>query len=971
MPALELTIGKVAVSGVSKLAGIGAPTLLGHWSRRRLLAKTAKVHVGPTAIAPYDDVDAGTISAIHQLCNSSEFANYSLSIANALLLRECGGDPENRLRDLKNQFITGLKVSGAAADCSDVAGQVFDALQDAVTKEVAALRDLEKSGLPVGVKNVILRSAAQTAAAESRNNTLIESITSIDQFHAFKTQLRSQISALHRTMRLPHAGTTRQVPYERLFVAPTIDRADQSMLDTDNEITSLTEHCESALRLVILGDPGGGKSTLALKETFDQAASSSADAVVPFLVVLRDYAPHLLNQKMSVMEYLEALCETPYSVKPPEGALEYLLLNGHVTVLFDGLDELLDTSQRRDVVSTVEGFAHRYPTAQIIVTSRRVGYEEAALDDKLFATASLREFEDDQVEAYARKWFSLDESHPRLTQQTLTDSFLVDSIFVRDLRVNPLMLSLMCGIYASEHYIPRNRPDVYEKCALLLFDRWDKQRGIDAPLAFDAHVQGAMRALALWLYPKQESQSGLPRAKLVEFITEYLLAKRFDDHDEAANAAVEFIDFCKGRAWVLTDVGSDLYGFTHRTFLEYFAASQLARLSPSANLLYDELRPHVVAQEWDVVAQLALQILGKNVEDGADDFLRLLCEDKSNWLSASALHAAASFAARSLEFIVPRPPVLRQIVKICVDSTRNVDEIPDYRSAYALNQLLCASAENLPLIDKYLREAVLDELRNSTSRHIPDPLKVMWFAPANAYSSTGLSSNREFWSSDLENRRAEFLPTMLESFDSTAWVAIELAESGHRSILELFTKHGTQCFWEMISVSQSRYLYSKAAQLITYLTSNQSNVRLDKLVSQLHEELPKRRKIWMGLSDDGSSRPALGSQLYWLQDTGFTTIPKDPIKLAVFLMLLLPYLEASPSLGPGLIATAPPLELLSDARTLKLPAQGVRQGLEELKLGREATEFLLEWARRGFSVCSKSLRRTGRTGRPLLPRENE
>ncbi len=32
----------------------------------------------------------------------------------------------------------------------------------------------------------------------------------------------------------------------------------------------------------------------------------------------------------------------------------------------------------------------------------------------------------------------------------------------------------MCDIYRGEGYIPKNRPEVYEKCSELLLKKWDK-----------------------------------------------------------------------------------------------------------------------------------------------------------------------------------------------------------------------------------------------------------------------------------------------------------------------------------------------------------------------------------------------------------------------------------------------------------------------------------------------------------------
>ena len=142
-------------------------------------------------------------------------------------------------------------------------------------------------------------------------------------------------------------------------------------------------------------------------------------------------------------------------------------------------------------------------------------------------------------------------------------------------------------------------------------------------------------------------------------MTDYLLEKRFDDRDTAEDAATQFIDFCKGRAWVLTDVGADTYGFTHRTFLEYFAASPARQERIQAPKRFSLFCfPLFEAGTAEIVPQLAVQILGRSVEDGADDFLEL-CVGRARSPSVAGRRQLSSFSARALEFVVPRPSVLR------------------------------------------------------------------------------------------------------------------------------------------------------------------------------------------------------------------------------------------------------------------------------------------------------------------------
>jgi hypothetical protein len=666
---IEPVLLKAASAGANRAAGWGMRELGSsiRSAKIRRIINDDRLDEGQRrfdALAPEQQARVGTF------LESPQFLHIAYSLATIVIVEKSGRKSEEALAVVKEELEASFQQAAGPDAVSEFSDVIFAALLHVVAVETVSLIPHANSSR---VQAEAVKVVSSIAAAGMRNVQLLQGAFDSAEFLDFESDMRAQVRSLHATMRIPHAGTTRQVPYDRLFITPRLSYSSRSDVNIRPRparqghgvvLDDLLLYCN---RSVILGDPGGGKSTLALKLAFDVAAGNlpAIPARVPFLVVLRDYAQNVRGAtRMSIVEYLEMLCRTPYQINPPKGAIEYLLLNDRALVILDGLDELTDTSLRRDVVQAVEGFAYRYPTTQILVTSRRIGYDEAPLDADFFPVLQLMELSDSQVSSYAENWFLLDEGNTLAERQRLASSFLRDSKFVADLRMNPLMLSLMCGIYATENYIPRNRPEVYEKCALLLFERWDKQRGIQIPMSFDAHVYAAMKSLALYMYSQEKPQ--LRRTELIAFIKAYLLEKRFEDPDVAEAAAEQFIDFCKGRAWVLTDVGEEQYGFTHRTFLEYFSASQLVRLHPSAADLFASLDRRIRAREWDVVAQLALQILGRTVEDGADDFLMLVVQAAATteWSSRASL---LSFASRALHFIVPRPEVLQAIVGSSVD----------------------------------------------------------------------------------------------------------------------------------------------------------------------------------------------------------------------------------------------------------------------------------------------------------------
>lgn len=814
-------IAEVVSAAVTKAAGWSASNV-GRLSRRRGRRKVAETQVRLTSAVLSDD----QVGRLGQYLQSGEFLLAASLYARAYLAADDSTYAEQLFEMANRSIDDSISYWLAEAAKGDLALNIRGALLEQVTLAVDTV------GRTTGFSPTIEAELAKTAAAIVASNVvdtlgrlgLQERLAFID----FAQKYRRLVALKYANMSLPHAGITRRVPYNALFVEPQIEFA-SSQFGAPVEVnetlgaSTVAEAMRRSPRAVILGNPGGGKSTLSQKLVFDISAAEHPDQPdVPFLIVLREYAAHLDGRgRMSLAEYIEYICSSPLELTPPPGAIEYLLSTGRALVVFDGLDELLDTSLRRRVVEAVEGFTNRYPLTSVLVTSRKVGYEDAALDPILFPLAVLGNFSPDQVEKYAANWFSLDESVEKAQQLGLTESFMEDSRFVNDLRVNPLMLALMCGIYASERYIPKNRPDVYEKCANLLLDQWDRQRGIEMALPFDALVQRAMRVLALHMYRNPEGQSGIARSKLVDFMTDYLLAKRFKYREDAEDAANQFLDFCKGRAWVLSEVGADLYSFTHRTFLEYFAASQLVKEFTNAPALYEELRRDISSGNATVVHHLAIQILGKSTEDGAEDFFGLVLKaiegEGESGHGANECH----FLVGSLAFLVVHPTLVEQLMERVVALFLEADWEPADASLRSrlmrvMWELGGIASENAPTVQESLErllltsEASLDKRTRALS--IAANLEI-----ASHDSAYGQHAFNQPWLDWAEGLRAKALVLARLMVSESRWAATELVLEGTLTLGEMVRLHGAKSMF--LNDPEVSFLVNQLPVALAYLAN--------------------------------------------------------------------------------------------------------------------------------------------------------
>ncbi|BCB83701.1 NACHT domain-containing protein [Phytohabitans suffuscus] len=755
----------------------------------------------------------------------------------------------------------GLRHAGFRGErllpCTDL---VFDAL------DIACEHAMTRVGSS-HLDPAVIGAAAHIAAMAARNGRLLSAVPTIAAFHELGERLRDQVRVMHDEFST--ADGARMVPWNQLYVEPEL----MAMVETDPE-PSIGALTAPGRRHVILGDPGAGKSTFVSRLAFDLASARSA--TVPFVLVLREFSEILKREKRRLLDHLVQAARAPYNVEFGPEAVEYLLSNGRAVVIIDGLDEITDMSLRHQVVALVEGFATMYPLVPVVITSRRVGYSHAPLRSSLFRTCQMVPFDDDRVEAYVAKSFVQDPS--------LAAAFLRDSQLVEDLRAVPLLLSLLCAMYTTDQYLPRNRAQVYERCAVTMYERWDDMRGVAVAKKFRG-ARHAVRELAWWLF--QTDSAELPRRRVLASLTRHLGATPGDAQD--------LLDLLAGRVWVLVEVGATevepIYGFVHRTFMEYFAAEHLVENHRSPADLWAALEPHLDDDSWEVVAQLALQLVEID-EDGSGRALVSRAVDGAE--NPTRGLALTGFAARACGTITVDAALADRVVAAALASTLSVpmgDRVRFWRSDPVDSRIRAADA---PL------HALMYDSLEPNLRHIRASLRARLSVLAYERNDIALylirSAGRHYVTAD--ERRvavwtafAEDLQTAHEA-EMTAWRARHpWSAGGHQPVEDLVDSAGAAALYQsdfiLTGSTLPHVLYTASDHgLPGPLGSTADNAhRLrDRLVREPTPWLPGA--VWR---DQQGSMDDVAWELWTLLESEW---PRSGDDLATYLVLFLPYLES-------------------------------------------------------------------------------
>jgi HEAT repeat protein len=456
---------------------------------------------------------------------------------------------------------------------------------------------------------------------------------------------------------------------------------------------------------VVLGDPGAGKSTLMRYLAVEWARQDfpNAEAPIPLLIELRRYIQSkVAGECKNFLEFIHQGSNWVGNLN--QGELDRILEQRRVLVMFDGLDEVVERGQRGNVLKAIHGFSQTYPQARIIVTSRVIGYRAEGLQGAGFRHFMLQDLDRGQIQQFMTDWHNITygDAMERERKQARLERAIDRSKAIFELAGNPLLLTLMAILNRGEE-LPRDRVRLYEKAAEVLLFQWDfeeKEGLVDPRLAkylveLDFRDKRAM--LQQVAYRMQSSPEGLAGNFVTREVLEECLVGYLKDRKDAAQApsiAGLIIEQLRERNFILCALGDDNYAFIHRTFLEYFCATEIVerfgKRGTEGGLTFEQLRDEVFGVQWQ--------------DPTWHEVLRLICGE-----------IAPSFAGELIEFLmvreVNRSEFLEHGLFLKKEGLLNLllaadclEEVRDRSEILSINQHLLqqlqheAETESLPLL---------------------------------------------------------------------------------------------------------------------------------------------------------------------------------------------------------------------------------------------------------------------------------
>jgi formylglycine-generating enzyme required for sulfatase activity len=348
------------------------------------------------------------------------------------------------------------------------------------------------------------------------------------------------------------------------------------------------QHALSHRKVVIVGDPGSGKSTFLRRVAFELCRNlrgtlppgappflAPDDKRFPILIRGADLAKLLAADTSPKppdapdwIPYFLAKQSEEYKWRAGEDFFQHKLHEGGCLVILDGLDEAPERRLRERIARLFERATQAFPNCDFLVSTRPQTNEgDSVLAD--FHQVRIGDLEQTEIETFFDHFalaLALNDVESKNFKEGL--KLALDSRpEIREMAANPVMLTALAVLQHNDQRLPEYRVELYGSIlGWLAAAREHKEGRPPAEKCLES-----MRKLALHM-------QDAPKGRLVQMNKRSAAQFFADEFGGSVDANEALLEHETNDSGIISSIGADLK-FWHLSFQEYLAAREIASFS--------------------------------------------------------------------------------------------------------------------------------------------------------------------------------------------------------------------------------------------------------------------------------------------------------------------------------------------------------------------------------------------------------
>lgn len=437
-------------------------------------------------------------------------------------------------------------------------------------------------------------------------------------------------------------GEDKKISLQDIYVPLKFSKRDGEENSRLNNSKDLIDLFYESNNIVLSGKPGSGKTTLSrfiissLSSYELTLLSKNFGRKLPLYIKLRDYKLEDIKNFDNFFDLYIETASNILKINIKKEDIEFYLKNGWCFLIFDGIDEVGNKSNRLKIRNYIlKNFSQYNKNNYILVTSRPTGIEnsyffnyteqeereskkdEITESEKLKLDNNINEliennvksskksnknqftfptlyyvsqFNDEQINIYSNNWFKLREENPDVIINKVKD-FISSIDKIKNLAIlkrRPVFLSMMIHIHTTKGKLPYSRAMAYKYMVEAYIEHIDIARRLNKLYSKDWSFEDKERLLEELAYRLHSSsidnieeeynssfQITLNKEQLKETIRNII-----EDNIEKWQTVEkgdenELLEFYISRTGLLHEPEENKIQFSHLSFQEYLTAHSI------------------------------------------------------------------------------------------------------------------------------------------------------------------------------------------------------------------------------------------------------------------------------------------------------------------------------------------------------------------------------------------------------------